>query len=346
MRSSSSQSSSGRGRVASSASTSARRARMILQPLLQLRDRRIAVGQRLLSSHAALEQLRAVRACASVRCPSSPAPSGVLSSANTSSRAVRAAPPARAARARRAARAALALGLEFGPLHIQPRQVLRPQLPVRRARACQARPRRVAHLARTSACSVSMRVAAQTAALRQARLQRFELAAQFGVLAVRTLNARLRWHRAAASARRDLAAQRAISCSSCRTRASAGAQLLAQRLEAMFALEHAGMHVAAAIDAQPVPPEPFAASGDRATAPCATARARRSAVGQRRRRHARAASIARTAPGPRTFAASVPGGRRGGRRRRSLEEGEAAGVQRVGSAAPAAPSVSTPTASR
>ncbi len=97
----------------------------------------------------------------------------------------------------------------------------------------------------------------RSAACSSRALWRFEPAAQLRVLALRLLDACL-WRSRCCSAALTCARTATISCSSSLTRASATAAALAQSLEAMLALEHAGVHVAAAVDPQPAASEPLA----------------------------------------------------------------------------------------
>ena len=88
----------------------------------------------------------------------------------------------------------------------------------------------------------------------------FELAEQVGVFAMRALDAALRLRRARARpspARRG----RSASCASIVAGVLfAARELDAQLLDALLALEHAGVRIAAAIDAQPVAAYPLARS--------------------------------------------------------------------------------------
>ena len=120
----------------------------------------------------------------------------------------------------------------------------------------------------------------------------FELAEQVRMVAMRALDAALRLVALAFRRRRVSSRQVARCVSHVAGIVFAGGELRAQRLDAMLALEHAGVRIAAAVDAQPVAPEPFAgARDDRFVMREIAAHGQR--VGQRFRAGARATAGAR-----------------------------------------------------
>ena len=231
----------------------------ILELAFELDDRQIAVGQRGFEFGAAHLRLRALIGHALEAHASSRSRSSAAIRCGSAGRGRRAAPPAKRARAactasRRSSRSPSSAARRESSAS----SATRPRSSSARARASASWPR--PDFTRDFRGLFFEALAAHGGFLRTGALA-FELAQQVGMFAMRALDAALRLV-AFTFRRREIFAAGGEARFHVAGILFAVRELDAQLFDALLALEHAGMRIAAAIDAQPVAAYPLARTGD------------------------------------------------------------------------------------